>query len=312
MTMRPGAARKAFTLIEAMFVVVIGCMLVMLAIQWQARFSTMFSTSVADLALQSDARLLFDYMSTDLTSAVLVATGKQEKMEDFEWKPTGAGQTLAIVKLKKDPRGRHTTSGDPKKPAYEGYPTYTDDGEPTVQKWPATRVLYETEADPGAPSDKPQLRIHRTEEEGTFQRKEETPRCDGDQGWSYSFVNPRPITRRELKAKRVTSLAIVPLAFLPKPPAQGATPATPAPGTPAAAVPGFIPPERWMSVWKKDKPCAQLYHISALGVHYISEDVKQGATGTEGKVELVCKYYIEERSAAYRFNTAFSSVDENL
>ena len=300
--------RKAFTLVEVMFVVVIGVMLIMLVIQWQARFSNIFSTSVADMALQSDARVLFDYLSTDLTSAVLVGTGKGEKLDDFDWKPTGAGQALVVIKLKKDPKLRHVAIGDPKKPAYAGYPTFTDDGEPTIQKWPATRAIYETEADPHAPSDKAQLRVFRTEEEGVFQRKEETPKCDGDQGWSYSFTSPKVLAPRKMFAEKITSWAIVPLAFLPKAPsAAGATPAAD-----PAAVPGYIPPDRFFAAWKKDKPCAQLYHITALGVHYISEDIKQGAKGTEGRVELTCKYYIEERSAAYRFNNAFSSVDETL
>ena len=303
--------RNAFTFIEIMIVVVIVTMLMMLIVQWQARFSSVFTTNVADLALQSDARVLFDYMSNDLTAGQLVATGKGEQLNDFDWKPSAADQVLQIIKPKKDPRARHIQDGDPKKPAYPGYPHYNDDGgTPTEQRIPATRVLYETEVDPHAPPGKQQFCVFRTEEEGTYVRKEETPKCDGEPAWSYSFTGGHVIGRRERKAEHVTQFIILPLGFLPKPPNAGA-PANAAPD-PNANVPGYLAPERFMSVWNKSKPCANLYHIAAIGVHYTSEDVKQGATGSEGRVELVCKYYMEERSANFRFDRAFSSMDEYL
>ena len=304
--------RSAFTFIEIMVVVVIASLLIMLVVQWHARLSVSFGVGVADMALQTDERVLFDYFSMDMTSAILCATGKQDKLDDFTWNPTGAGQTLQIIKLKKDPKGRHFDRNDPKKPAYPGYPTFTDDGSPTVQKWPATRVLYETEADPQPQPGKAQLRIFRTEEEGDFVRSEEPPKCERDQGWAYSFTGAHPISRREMKSQKVTSFAILPLAFLPKPATN-----TPANGQPGAnepvAAPGSLPaPDRFLAIWQKGKPCAQLHHITALGVRYVAEDVKTGAAGSEGRIELVSKFYMEERSAAYRFDTSFSTVSDNL
>lgn len=304
--------RSAFTFIEIMIVVALASVLIMLVVQWQARLSGAFTSGTADLALQTDCRVLFDYMSTDLTSAILTGTGKGDKIENFEWNPTGAGQTLQIIKLKKDPKGRHVDKGDPKKPAYAGYPTFTDDGAPTVQKWPANRVIYETETDPNPMMGKTQLRVWRTEEEGTFERTEEAAKCERDQGWTYAFTGAKATTRRELKANHVTSVAIIPLGFMPKPEAPGGQTGTPG-AAPEPATPGGLPaPERQLAVWAKTKPCAQLHQITALGVHYISEDIKVSSKGSEGRVELITKFYMEERSAAFRFDAAFSSVDENL
>lgn len=303
--------KSGFTFIEIMIVVVIASLLIMLLMQWQTRLSGSFAAGTSDMALQTDQRVLFDYFSTDLTSAVLVGTGKGEKIEDFDWKPTGAGQTLQVIKLKKDPKLRHVDKGDPKKPAYGGYPYFTDDGSPTVQKFPALRVLYETDVEPNPMEKKTQMRVWRTEEEGTLERREEAPKCERDQGWAYSFTGARALTRKELKANKVTSFAIIPLAFMPKP-----TPANATPGQAqqqAATPPGGLPPpERFLTVWAKSKPCAQLHHITALGVRYVAEDRKISSKGSEGTVELISKFYMEERSAAYRFDAAFSSVDETL
>lgn len=309
--MRRIKLRPGVTFIEIMIVVVIASLLIMLVVQWQTRLTGSFVAGASDMALQTDQRVLFDYFSTDLTSAMLVATGKGDKLEDFDWKPTGAGQTLQVIKLKKDPKLRHVDKGDPKKPAYGGYPYFTDDGSPTVQKFPALRVLYETDAEPNPQDGKTQLRVWRTEEEGTLERKEEAPKCERDQGWAYSFTGAKAITRKELKANRVTSFAIIPLGFMPKPAPPGGQPGQ---AQPDAATPpgGLPPPERFLTVWAKSKPCAQLHHITALGVKYTAEDVKVSSKGSEGKVELISKFYMEERSAAYRFDAAFSSVDEVL
>lgn len=305
--------RRGLTFVEIMVVVVIGTLLIMIVVQWQARFSSMFGSAVADLALQSDARILFDNLSQDLTSAVLVGSGKDEKIEDFDFKPDAGGQSLSIVRLKKDPKGRHVAAGDPKKPQYAGSPHYTDNGEPVVQVWPAVRAIYEVEQEPQQ-GDKKTLRVFRTEYDGSFTRTEEKPKCDRENAWSYKFSGKAG--RRQQMATRVTKLVFVPLAFMPeKPPPfspqASNQPQTPDPNAPAA-VPGFIPPSRFLTVWGTGKPCAQLYQISAIGVHYASEDVKIGAKGREGRVELVSKFWIEERSAAYRFNQAFSSIDESL
>jgi Tfp pilus assembly protein PilE len=305
--------RRGLTFVEIMVVVVIGTLLIMIVVQWQARFSTMFGSAVADMALQSDARILFDYFSQDLSSAVLVASGKDDAMSDFDFKGT-AGQALSIVRLKKDPLGRHIAGTDKKKPQYLGSPHYTDNGEPVVQTWPAVRVIYEVEDEPQK-GEKKTYRVFRTEIDGTYTRTEDKPKCDRENGWTYKFSGKAG--RKQQMATRVTKWAVVPLGFLPEKPvpvvaaAPGAPPPVPDPNAPAP-IAGFIPPSRFFTVWSLGKPCAQLYHIAALGVHYTSEDVKIGAKGQEGKVELVSKFWIEERSAAYRFNQAFSSIDENL
>jgi hypothetical protein len=315
-------ARRAFTLVEALMVVAIGGILILMIVQAHTRMTGMFGTASADLALQTDARILFDTLGQDLTHSILVSAGGDgTAVAGFEWKDKQPGQLLQIFRLKKDPRGRIVAPDAPDRPQYEGSPGPADSGEPAQHRWPAFRVVYKTEPDQGAGGSK--LKVMRTETEGLLVRKEDVPKCEGEPAWLYSF-EPKKDGRTQQMAVKVASFAILPLAFVPEPRPSPVGGGPPAPA-PATSAPGPTQPEadldRRLMIWDKSKPCAQLYQISALGVHYLAEDIKDyrmtvkapvPTATTEGRVELVSKFWIEERSAAFRFPAAFSSIDEPL
>jgi len=296
---RPASGRFGLTLMEVVIAAIIGLMVIMAVVTAYTRFSRMFGTATADLAVQVDTRVLFDNLSIDLASAVLVATGK-DTVDNFDWKADQAQQCLQVFRLKKDPKDRHVAAPGQDQPPYPGYPSFREDGDQTVQKIPCLRELYETEAEGAGQRG---FKVFRTEEDGFLVRTEGTPVCGKVPGFTYAFERKQS-GRRTRMAANVKKLALVPLGFLPiqQPPAAANANAEPDPKD----------VDQFLTVWAKSKPCAQLYHIAGIGVHYLAEDIKQGALGNEGRVELVCKYWMEERSANFRFNRAFSSIDENL
>jgi hypothetical protein len=281
------------------FAVLIGVIVVLFVIQTYTRVAALFGSGTADLALQSDTRLLFDHLQSDLAAGVLAATGK-ESIDNFDWKADRSLQSLQIFRLKKDPRERHAADPRSDRPQYPGYPGFREDGEATVQRLPVLRELYEME--PGNPQENGH-RIYRTEEDGDLVRTETVPVCEKVPAFIYRFER-KSSGQRTLLAARVSSLVLIPLAFVPR----SQTPS----GAPVGDKADPKDLDLRFAVWNKKMKCAQLHQIAGLGVRFLAQDLKTGAPGGEGRIELVSKFWMEERSAAFRFNRAFSSVDEHL
>lgn len=294
--------REGMTLVEAIIAFTLATVVVMMLMTAYTWFTSSFGQGSADLAAQSDARILLDNLSIDVTNAVLVATGSNAP-EAFDW---DKDQVLAIFRTRsnpKDDKDFHTKSGG-QDLQFPGYPAFDEKSESTKRSIPVQRVLYQMKPEKEARTP-PQFRVTRQESEGTLVRTEQVPVCDGEPAFKYEFQSQRQGSDAQM-AGRITRLAFVPFAFIPeKPLANGVT--APA-STPAADTVAELTSH--LQVYTK-KDCAQLYHIGAIGVHLVIENVVPGATGSQGKVELVTKLWMEERSAAFRFDGAFSSMDEH-
>lgn len=285
--------------IIAFTLAVVVVLMLMTAYTW---FTTSFGTGSADLAAQTDARVLLDYLSTDMTHAVLVATGSNAPAA-FDW---DKDQVLAIYRTKQNPKDDkdfHTKSGG-QELQFPGYPAFDEKSDSTRRNIPVQRVLYQMKPEKDS-RQPPQFRITRQESEGTLVRTEQVPVCDGEPAFKYEYQSQRQIPE-SLMAAHVTKLALIPFAFIPEKPTAASAATQPAS---SAGAKDDLPLHLQVYV-KKD--CAQLYQISAVGVHLVIDNQVQGATGNQGKVELVTKLWMEERSAAFRFDGAFSSLEEHF
>jgi len=297
--MEVGSRRRAVTFVEAIIAFTLATVLAMMTMTAYTWFTNSFGSGSADLAAQTDARVLVENLAADMTHGILVATGTNAP-EAFDWDKDHALQIFRTRANPKDDKDFHTKPGG-NELQFPGYPAFDEKSDATRRSIPVQRVTYQMRPEKESHTP-PQYRVTRQESEGTLVRTEQTPVCDGEPAFKYEFQSSRQGGESPM-AGHVTTLALVPFAFVPDK-AAAAAPATP----PANAGPDLT---SHLTVYVA-KDCAQLYQISAVGVHLAIDNTVPGATGNQGKLEMVTKLWMEERSASFRFDGAFSSLDEHF
>jgi len=294
--------RRGFTFPEIMVVVLIMGVFMLLLMGVFTRFGRGLSQGTADLALQSDAQLLFRHLADDINNGQMIFTDA-EGLSRFDFK---ADRTLVIIKTRSralpddpDQVQKYLEERDEGNRAGGAWPfaDYSEDS--THQQWPMMRVVYTLSRE--GSGDKDQLKISRLEAEGVFSRDETGAGAEGDTTFKYTFKEEKA-RRERVVANHVKTFDLVPLAFFP---VKG--------NEPKPKVHDSVTPlKKTLAVWDGAGSGEDIYRVAGVGIKYESRDQLQKAKGSEGILDVTTKLWLETKTLDFRYQSAFSTMDEKL
>lgn len=258
-----------FSLAEIAFAALLVGLVTVLILGAISLFSTGATQGLMDLEAVSKAQVLLHHLTADVNDSFLLSTDS-EKLARFDFE-----KDARLVAIVLDPEASDAES-------YPNFP-YADLEGPTVQRFEATRVIYEVSTVEGAV---PGIEIRRTSESGTLTRTERGIQPDGTATFDHSFHGRG--RSEKLLAEGPGRLDIVALGLAP----------LAADEEPLAADASVLPMRHAVVVGAQD--------VIGIGIRLeLGADAQKNLT-------IVTKLWMEARTLELRNEIAFSDRDSRL